>query len=369
MIILIFLVLAAVTAPRAATNLYVVRGISVDETAASASQARTVAVRNGQARAFRTLLRRLVPAPYHNSLPVLDEDAIAPLVASFQVANERSSDTRYLADLTFEFKRGDIRRLLRANMLPFSESVGRPLLILPVYQEGNRSFLWEEPNPWRTVWVDIIDFGVRPQEPEDLRDDWAQLLLQPVIVPAGDLQDMKSINVSQAVNLDDVALKKLAADYGAEDVLVITASVRTGIDGLPLLDVREHHARELAPAVIETYKGSDDAETLMQSVVFELLTRIQENWKRKNVLDFSVENTLAVTTEISSLQDWLDIQKKVAGLSAVSATRIKDLSVTQVYWYITFLGGMDQLVASLAQQDLDLVEQGGYWMLDRKKKP
>ena len=162
-VVLVIAFAGIISSAGAADNFYVVRDIAVDETAASASAARTIAVRKGQERAVNALFRRLVPMPYHSSLPALDDSMITPLVASFQVANERTSAKRYLADLTFEFKRDDIRKLLRNNMLPFSESVADPVLILPVYQLEDRAYLWEYPNPWRTVWVDIVDYGLRPQ--------------------------------------------------------------------------------------------------------------------------------------------------------------------------------------------------------------
>ncbi|MDF2368053.1 DUF2066 domain-containing protein [Sneathiella sp.] len=356
----------SISASHAADNFYVVRDIAVDESASSAAAARTIAVRNGQKRAFETLLRRLVPAPYYASLPVLDDAAITPMVASFQVSNERTSAKRYLADLTYEFKRDDIRKLLRLNMLPFSESFGKPILVLPVFLVEDRAYLWDYPNPWRTVWVDIIDYGLRPQEPYNLRDDWAQRLLRPVIVPSGSLEDMKAIDARQALNMDTVALEKLRKDYGAAEIDIISASLRTDTDGTLLLDVTRNVVGQTEPATLQTYKGSEDEEGLMQSVIFDLLGRMQEEWKRQNVLDFSIENTLAVTTSISSLPDWLALQDKVKGLSAVSATAIKDLSVSKAFWYITFVGGTDQLIAALDQQDLALADQGGYWTLNQK---
>lgn len=349
---------------QAAENFYVVRDIAVDETATSASEARTIAVRKGQERAANALLRRLVPMPYHSSLPVLDDATITPLVASFQVANERTSAKRYLADLTFEFKRDDIRKLLRDNMLPFSESVANPILILPVYLQDDRAYLWNYPNPWRTVWVDIVDYGLRPQEPDSLRDDWAQPLVQPVLVPAGDLADIKAIDARQALNLDPAALSAIQERYGAASVQVITATPRTAADGTLLLDITRNGLGQDTPAAIQTYKGSEDSEALMQSVIFDILGRMQEDWKRQNVLDFSIENTLAVTTQISSLADWLALQEKVQGLSAVSKTEIKDITIKKAFWHVTFVGNMDQLTAALAQQGLVLADQGGYWTLD-----
>ncbi|TNE41377.1 MAG: DUF2066 domain-containing protein [Alphaproteobacteria bacterium] len=353
---------------KADDNLYVIRGISVDETASTAAAARTKAVEVGQRRAFGTLLRHLVLKAYHSNLPNLSDDEITPLVSSFQVANERSSAQRYLADLTFEFKRDAVRGLLRRNALPFSESVGKPLLILPVYETDERSYLWEEPNPWRTVWVNIVGYGARPQEPVEMRDDWAQTFLQPVLVPSGDLEDIKMINVDQALNLEKDALEKIREAYGAGGVVVVAARLRTDTDGKLVLDITRERATDTEPTVVESYRGAGEAESdpqkLMQGAIFDLLGKMQEDWKRKTVLDFSTETTLAVTTKVSSLKNWLGIQDKVGNLAAVSETRVKDLSVGEAFWYITFIGSIDKLTTSLAQKDLTLVQHDGYWTLD-----
>tara|TARA_R100000005_G_scaffold61866_1_gene31836 strand:- start:2297 stop:3451 length:1155 start_codon:yes stop_codon:yes gene_type:complete len=356
-------------APRAVLadeNFYVVQDIAVDETAASAAKARTVAVAKGQERAFAALLRRLVPASHHDRLPALSESDITPLVASFQVANERSSAKRYLADLTFEFKRDDIRSLLRADRLPFSEAVARPILVLPVYQEDGQANLWAYPNPWRSVWVDVIDYGVRPQAPDALRDDWAQPFVQPVLVPAGDIADMRSIDGQKALAMDPSAIDTLKRNYDVSAVHVISVTPRSAPDGTPLLDVSHQRSDREGPATMRVFRGTEDHEMLMQSVVFNLLGELQEEWKSRNVLDFGTETTLAVTTKIRDLPGWLTLQRQVESLSNVSGVKIRDLSVEEAFWNITYIGSMDQLVAALDRRNLALVEHMGYWTLDPK---
>jgi len=343
---------------------YTIQGISVDETAATVPQAQSLAVQSGQRRAFETLLKRLTPDFYHTQLPVIDDESLTEMIASYQVANERTSAQRYLADLTFEFKRPDVRSFLRMQGLPFSEAVGQPLLILPVFAEDQAQHLWEEPNPWMTAWVDAIDYGVRPMEPLELKDKWAQSLLQPVLMPAGDFADIKAITAEEALAMDLDAIEAIQDTYGTAGVIVLRASLRTATDGTLLLDISRQRSGQFRTSVIETYKGSDDADLLMQSAIFDLVGKMQEEWKQANILDFSTESTVAVTTPISGLKQWLAIQDTVKSLPSVSGTKVKDLSVGQAFWHITFLGDINQLAGSLAQKDLQLVEMEGYWTLN-----
>ena len=350
---------------RAAENeQYTVKGIAVDTTASNTPQAQTKAISIGQRRAFYTLLRKLVPVAYYTDIPILSDEDITPLVAGFQVADERTAPQRYLADLTFEFKRQEIRNILRSAGLPFSEAVAKPLLVLPVFNDGERKMLWEEPNPWRAAWVDVIDYGIRPEIAETNLDDAAQLLSQPVIVPAGDFADIQAIDVRQAVSLDEDAIGVIEASYDTPGTLVISAALREDQEGSLILDISRQRSDQFSTTVIDSYKGTDDPEFLMQSAILDILQKQQEQWKLQNIIDFSVENTLAVTTAITGLEDWLRIQEQVKALSSVSGTLTIDLSVAKAFWHITFLGSMDQLKVSLAQQDLQLVDNNGYWTLD-----
>ncbi|USG59467.1 DUF2066 domain-containing protein [Sneathiella marina] len=356
--------LTTVPAHAVENDQYTVRDISVDTTAATIPQAQTKAIRVGQRRAFYTLLRKLVPVAYHLDIPVLQDEEITPLVAGFQVANERTAPQRYLADLTFEFKRQEIRDVLRNAGLPFAEAVAKPLLVLPVFNNGETKVLWEEPNPWRTAWVDVIDFGVRPEIAESNLDDAAQTLSQPVIVPAGDFADIQAIDVQQAVSLDEDALGVIEDIYETPGTLIISARLREDQDGRLVLEISRQRSGQFSTTVIDSYIGTDDPEFLMQSAILDILQKQQDDWKQQNIIDFSVENTLAVTTTITGLEDWLHIQEQVKSLSSVSGTRTIDLSVAKAFWHVTFLGSIDQLRISLAQQDLQLVDNSGYWTLD-----
>lgn len=343
---------------------YTVRGILVDATAASTPQAQTKAINEGQRRAFYSLLRKLVPAAYYTDFPVLSDNDITPMVVSFQVADERIAPQRYLAKLTFEFKRQEIRKTLRDSNLPFSEAIAKPLLVLPIYNEGNRKVLWEEPNPWRTAWEDVIDFGVRPEVAEISLDDAAQVLAQPVVVPGGDFADIQAIDAKQAVSLNEEAIASIESSYETTGTLVISATLREDRNGNPILDISRQRSGQFSTTVIDSYQGTDDPVFLMQSAILDILQKLQEEWKQENIIDFSVENTLAVTTQVTNLENWLKLQERVTDLSAVSSIRTVELSVDRVFWYITFLGSVDQLQTSLAQQDMQLVDNNGYWTLD-----
>ena len=87
-----------------------------------------------------------------------------------------------------------------------------PVVVLPLYETGQGARLWPDDNPWWQAWAEHMD-------PE-------QLLR--LVLPLGDLEDMATVSVAQAQAGDPVALANLAARYGAEDTLVVTARTEGG---------------------------------------------------------------------------------------------------------------------------------------------
>ena len=130
-------------------RIFTVRDVAVDETAATAAEARQVALAVGQRRAFRRLIDRLVPEDQQGLVPALDPNLLQYYVRDFSVADERTSAVRYLADLTFRFNADEVRRLLRSNSVAFAETRGNPVVVLPVFRAGDgEAVLWVEANPW-----------------------------------------------------------------------------------------------------------------------------------------------------------------------------------------------------------------------------
>jgi hypothetical protein len=92
--------------------------VKVDATADSAAAARETARIDGQRRALAAVIERLSGASEPAKPPKLDDKAITDMVASFEVANERMSAVRYVADYTFHFRPSKVRRLVRVVETP-----------------------------------------------------------------------------------------------------------------------------------------------------------------------------------------------------------------------------------------------------------
>src|SRR3974390_951429 len=104
--------------------------VPVDATAANANTARDTARLDGEHRAHAALLDRLTLASDQARLPAATDAMLNDLIEGFEVANERRSTVRYLADYTFHFRRDAVERVLREQGIPFAETPSKPLVVL-----------------------------------------------------------------------------------------------------------------------------------------------------------------------------------------------------------------------------------------------
>ncbi len=340
--------------------LFAVAGVAVDATAKAAATARELAIAAGQRQAYGTLLRRLTLARDYRRHPALGAAEIPALIQSFEVENERISSTRYLAKLTIQFKKKAIRDLLRRAAIPFTETVSRPVLVVPVLETGGAQLLWEEENPWLIAWAE--------QEDRDR--------LVPLLAPLGDLQDHASITAEQAAAGDEARLAALAARYGAAEVLVAVArlgrdlarhEIKLDINLSRYGGVAAWHAVDsvASPAVV-------DIETVLMLAVQRIADRLEEDWKHQTLLRFDDETALSATVMIDGLPDWLTVRRLLDQTAEVRLVEIGSLTSRDAQVILHFLGDPGRLAVALAQRELELTEVDGYWTLrlaDGANKP
>src|SRR5205814_9277038 len=154
----LLLVLLATAPLRAAEDDPYSVTVSVDATGETSGKARDQARNDGERRALAMLAERLSGATAPAKLAKLDDNTLADLLASFEVANERMSGVRYIADVTYHFRPSEVQRLLQKSGIalggagPTPES-GKSLIVIPVYRSGAVSVSRDDPNRSRAAWA------------------------------------------------------------------------------------------------------------------------------------------------------------------------------------------------------------------------
>lgn len=319
------------------TSVYLVSGIEVDVTAATAAEARDEALGEGQARALVVMMRRLTRAVDWSLLPALPPEEAERFVLDFKIDDERTSDVRYLARLNVRFKPDAVREALVATGLPFAETPSLPVVILPILRQGGATLLWEDSNLWRAAWSNQPGTSG----------------LVPLMVPFGDLSDMQAITPQAALRGDRPALRRIASNYRAEDSLIAIATITQASRPSVEVSLTRIGATNQPPIEFSLSAGAgEDDDALLHRAAETAAERIQDLWVSANVPRSGQEQAMMVQAQYDGLASWVALRERLAGVAAVSRSRVRMLSRHSAQIEIAFAGSFDQLATAMAQSGL-----------------
>jgi Uncharacterized protein conserved in bacteria (DUF2066) len=345
--LLILLGLATV-GDASAQDVFTVSDVLVDETAASADAARTAALAKGESLAWRLLIQRLVLAQDQERVLRVGGAQITDMIRSFSVDDERVSSERYKASLTYRFNADEVRRVIRQQNVPFAESPGPVLLVLPVIIQGGTATLWTEGESWLQAWQNappghgLIQFRA----------------------PFGDLSDLLAIDAQGALDGNWNLMQPLARQYGADGVLVAVIDTDGGV-GLDLTQYTEAIGQQV-PVARSPVLGQS-GETLgpeRLAAAAELADfSVNEAWKEANLLSMDAASTIVVDVTLNDLADWIAVRKLLKDQAIVESVEPMVLSSTAARLKVTFLGDIVRLQTALRQNGYALVDQGDDWVI------
>jgi hypothetical protein len=345
--------------------------VTVDARADTTAKAREAARADGQRRALAAIAERLSGDGALVKSPKLDDKAITDLVSSFEVANERMSAVRYLADYTFHFRPAETRRVLgvAATSATTAESPRKPAaaksdaaeqsatstVIIPVYQSAGRAVLWEDPNPWREAW------------------DYAPATPGSIVVPLGDAGDVAAIDAGKARAGDIDAIAAVAHRYGGEEALVALAVLQGSSDRPTGLEVGLHRYRggRLADTRDKGFSanpGESTAELLRRAVAAvapDTGAGQEPGPPPLAIPEKEQAQALTVVLPIDSLDDWLRVRDRLQAVPAIRSLTLTALSRQEATIAIDYSGTIEQLKLELGKISLNLVQRESRWRLAR----
>ena len=331
-----------------ADDTFVVRGVEVDVTAETASQARDQALAEGERRAFRIQLERLTSRSDWDTLPQLTNEEIAAYVESFEVASEKSSAVRYIATLNYAFREPAVRRLLAERDTPFAMTRSKPVAVVPVYQDpqapegGETPVLWDDPNPWREVWT----ARSKPQG------------LVPLVMPSG---DAGVITAEQALQGDPTSLSAITRRAGAFTALVAYATREDDGLGTPKVKLSLNQYGPGGPEhnSVTTFTGreGETIDDLLARAADGVALEMDQVWKGRNLVRVTGRSVTAVTLPLNSLSQWQTVKERLKRVPVVQHTELVVLSRDHARLNLFHMGTPDQLAVALRQADLEMSRQ------------
>jgi len=323
-----------------AARLFSIYHIEVDVTASTAAQARRIALDRARERAWRRLVEKLAAPDSWEALPPKDPAGIEQMVRSMEISNERSSSTRYLAEIRVAFVPEAVRRTFDDAGIAYTESLGGPYLLLALFEHGGRRQLFGE-HPWREA-LEAADpenrlIGYRFPEPSLAN----RARLSPLWLARAQRSDLAEIaeafDIAQAVRARarptvDPATGRLAVDYstasGPDPRLEASGQVIAGAD--------EEISALLERAADKIYAAADAA------------------WKERTLLADRRRSRLAVMAPVRDFEDWLALRKRLEGVSLVRESEIERIALPLSRFSISYVGTREQLELALNQAQLRL---------------
>lgn len=325
-------------APAAAQGsaLYSVEGIPVDATAKTATAARSQAIAQGRAQAYKALMARLVPKEDQALVPPWTNEYRETLFKGFGVEDEKISDVRYIAKVTYHFHPQAVRDLLTAAGARFIAREARPVTILALWRDGEEVFLWGETNPWRSAW--------EAHQP-------GQLLVT-YKLPLGDLTDLATIDAKQAEAGDRAALVQMADRYETAETVLVTAEVKDGTFSATARRYGLAVKGEVVGGYSEKVEGP--LAEVMDRAIVAIMKKIGGDWKDRAMATAGIEEPILAQVTYDNLAEWSAIIRRVEAVSLVKSTEV--LSVTRGVRKMRLVvsGGLDALATAFNSADLIL---------------
>ena len=337
-------------------KVFVIENIAVDETSNTALKAREKALEIGQKSAWKKLLERMTFPETAKRVANIPYSELRSLIRGYEVIRERTSTVRYLADLNVIFNANEVRQFFLSNNIDYAETPSEPVLVIPLLIRQGAASLWETPNPWRDAWQNL------PK----------QRGLVDILVPVGDLADIRDIAAIQALRGDQKKLKKIAKRYQAKTIVVAKAFKRFGIkDNLPTLEIiiTKIRSDRIEETIIDTIQGEigDDLLDLLGVGVTRVVNSIVDSWKKENAVTTGLLLRVPVFVPIIGLNNWLEIKSQLDEIGILKRTNLRRLSKREAFMDLWVTGNITLLENALRPKNLSLVKHSKGFILNHNK--
>ncbi|CAK0774016.1 conserved hypothetical protein [Azospirillaceae bacterium] len=317
---------------------FTVRGVEVDVTETSAAAARDQAILQAQRKAYQILFKKMTVGGENAQPPVMKDLDLARMVEGFEIEQERASAIRYVASFTVKFRPKVAQSYFSRAGARVAEAPRKPMLILPIaVGESGRPALWEERTSWRSAWEERAVGGGGVS----------------VIVPPGDLADVADIGVAEAQSGAADRMSKIAARYGAGDVVVaVLGNSPVGGGSLPVTLTRyTPDGRSESKTVSVTVAPGDPAGKTLQQAIATAVSSLESSFR---VREEGPETPYLIGVGYGKLDEWLDIRRRLAQVTGLTRAELLSVSRNRAEMEVRFRGDVERFRQGLARQDLGM---------------
>lgn len=313
-------------------NPYLVRALMVESKVFDPIHSRPTALKKATLEGFNRLLGQLTsPKEIEKHKDALEKANLNILLKQVQIVSERT-EVPYQVTFDLEYDRDGVKELLTDLKIPFSEvSTGRVLLI-PLFEGEEQTYLWQEDNPWRA----------------SLTSASQKLGLVNFILPTGDVNEMRMLTPEMAAFGAEDILLSVGESYGTDTVCVVRAKESKTVVGRTFSVEATWYGKEHMEPIYQyqTIATPDTLETVMEALAGKVLTNMEDNWRSLNMVDFDKTTSVLVRFSPDSLTDAERLRTAFEKLPVLKDLWLRMMSQKELIYQIDFYGD----VAKLLQQ-------------------
>ena len=195
-----FLLLVAITAFAArAENIYEVKNINISLKNSNQPDIRDKAITAAEKKAFTQLQDKLIASGYISAKQQVPQTRIANAVDSIDVQSEKITAQTYRATYNVTFIPDEISQIFTLGYIEPSKDVQK-FLVVPILVQNEVVKIWK--NDWRK--------------------DWTEQKHEAIILPLGDLQDIKNLKEEELTTNNSAGIDRLKRRYGVNNVVLVT---------------------------------------------------------------------------------------------------------------------------------------------------
>jgi len=334
------LVLCGVGSVARADDPFTVKGIGVDASASSATEAQTIAINSGRGRAWTTLYRRLTKAQDWPRQPALDDAALQRIIRNYLPANERRSTTRYVASMTYVFNADAVRRIIRHDNIAYTDMQAKPILVVPMAPD------YQPHAAWTAAWSN---------------PHYAQGAVS-LVLPADDAVNAAALGALKFATASWQDVEPVASRLHATEAWLVLAQTANGQLTVKLRRLGPGSSPTI-PDITVPVPAKTPAAKAYASAGDAAANAIVDAWKGRSSIDFGKHSKLLAEVRIESLGAWSAMLQRLATVPTVTEVGIVAMNTGEARIAISYAGTPDQLTQLMAQAGFELSNAGGTWWL------
>ena len=316
---------------KAADNTFIA-DIYVDISANNATIAKQNAMNEANKRGLITVVKRITTDDAVSKFDALTPEQIINFIKEVDVDDEKTSNTRYIANLKVNINEDLLKIYMKEQNMPFIKDTPRDVLVIPIMRKEPHTepLLFVDDNLWLQAWNSkTIKDGKTSFH--TIKTDH-NLNAQDILASNAWTLDTIAKNNN---NINDIYI--LEAYINNDFFVVILTSYNTGLKN--------------------NFKvNMTDNPDYMNKAISEAISGIGDHIKKQRISQAQTINKIVVLYNYPTLKEWIITENKLKKADYINNLSVDAFGNSKVQFKIEYSGTMENLQKALQRNGLKLTE-------------